>query len=92
MLLTAPEIACRLGGQIRARRKSLGLTQAEAAARSGVSYGTWRRLEASGSASIDDMVRAAIALRCEDGLTALFAPQATRSIDELVAGRKGARS
>jgi transcriptional regulator with XRE-family HTH domain len=66
-----------LGGQIRARRLAMGLTQADAAGRAGVAYRTWRRMEKDGSASIEDLLRAAIALRCEQGLTALFPEPAT---------------
>jgi transcriptional regulator with XRE-family HTH domain len=90
MLFTAPELAAQLGSRVRARRQSLGLTQAEAAARSGVSYGTWRRLEASGKASIEDLARAALALRCEEGLATLFAPAPARTLTELLAQHKDA--
>jgi transcriptional regulator with XRE-family HTH domain len=84
MLETPPELAAKLGTAIRARRKSMAMTQAQAAARSGVSYGTWRRMEAAGKVSIEDLARAAVALRCEDALSNLFAPEPTRSIDELL--------
>ncbi len=85
MLKTAPELATGLGARIRARRLGLGWSQAEAAARAGVAYRTWRRLESEGKASVDDLVRAALALRCEQGLEALFPEPAAASIDELMA-------
>lgn len=72
MLQTAGELAASLGQQIKQRRLGIGLTQTDAAARAGVSYRTWRRLEAEGKASIDDLVRAAVALRCEQDLASLF--------------------
>jgi transcriptional regulator with XRE-family HTH domain len=74
----------KLGGQIRTRRLALGLTQADAAGRAGVAYRTWRRMEKDGSASIEDLVRAAIALRCEQGLAALFPEPVARTMDELL--------
>lgn len=87
MLHTPVELAAMIGDHIRARRRALGLTQADSAGRAGVSYRTWRRMEAEGKASIDDLVRAAVALRCEDALTALFPPPAAASMDALLRGQ-----
>jgi transcriptional regulator with XRE-family HTH domain len=84
MFDTPAELARALGQQIRTRRLALGWTQADAASRAGVSYSTWRRLERDGRASIDDLVRAAIALRCEERLKALFPVPAASSMDELL--------
>ena len=84
MLFAPSELAEQLGARIRGRRIALNITQAEAAKRSGISYATWRRLEASGSASIEDLVRAAILLRCEDDLQNLFPMPAATSMDELI--------
>ena len=74
----------KLGGQIRTRRLAMGLTQADAAGRAGVAYRTWRRMEKDGSASIEDLVRAAIALRCELGLEALFPEPVASNMDDLL--------
>lgn len=74
----------KLGGQIRTRRLAMGLTQADAAGRAGVAYRTWRRMEKDGSASIEDLVRAALALRCELGLEALFPEPAASNMDDLL--------
>lgn len=84
MFETPVEIAQSIGTRIRARRLALGLSQVEAAARAGVAYRTWRRLEAEGRASIDDLVRASIALRCEQNLKALFPEPAASSMDALL--------
>jgi transcriptional regulator with XRE-family HTH domain len=73
-----------LGGQIKTRRLAMSLTQADAAGRAGVAYRTWRRMEKDGSASIEDLVRAAIALRCEEGLISLFPEPVASSMDELL--------
>ncbi|MEO6717313.1 MAG: helix-turn-helix transcriptional regulator [Novosphingobium sp.] len=80
----------QIGNQMRSRRLAMGLTQAEAAGRAGVAYRTWRRMEKDASASIEDLVRAAIALRCEQGMTALFPQPAASSMDELLARQKAA--
>lgn len=85
MLTTPSELAEDLGARIKARRLAFNLTQIDAASRSGVSYATWRRLEASGAASIEDLARAAILLRCEEALTSLFPLPAATSMDELLA-------
>lgn len=85
MLQTPPEILRELAGRIRARRVALGWPQLEAAQRAGVAYRTWRRLETEGHASLEDMVKAAVALRCEEGLTALFPLPAATSLDALLA-------
>ncbi|MEQ1549507.1 MAG: helix-turn-helix transcriptional regulator [Chakrabartia sp.] len=84
------DLLTQTGRQIRARRLALNLTQAEAAAKSGVAYRTWRRMETEGSASIEDLVRAAIALRCEQGLSALFPEPAVNSMDELLKTQQAA--
>jgi transcriptional regulator with XRE-family HTH domain len=84
MISTPSELAEQLGARIKVRRIAMNITQAEAAKRSGVSYATWRRLEACGSASIDDLARAAILLRCEGDLQNLFPIPMATSMDELI--------
>lgn len=84
MIKTAPELLQELAGRIRVRRVALGWPQQEAAQRSGVSYRTWRRLETQGKASIEDLIKAALALRCEEALIALFAEPAAASLDDLL--------
>lgn len=84
MFETPIEMAQAIGHRIRARRLVMGWGQAEAADRAGVSYRTWRRMETEGKASIDDLVRAAIALRCEQDLKTLFPEPPAASMDELL--------
>lgn len=85
MLKTAEELRIELAHRIRDRRLALGWTQKDTATRSGIAYMTWRRLETEGNASISDLVRAAIALRCEDELERLFPIPAATSMDALLA-------
>jgi transcriptional regulator with XRE-family HTH domain len=85
MLKTPLEMLCDLAGRLKARRVALGWTQAEAASRAGVAYRTWRRLETEGRASLEDMVRAAVALRCEQDLETLFPLPPASSLDDLLA-------
>ena len=84
MLVTPLELLQQLGESIRASRIGQGWSQTEAASR-GVGLRTWRRLETGGQATIDTLVCAAIALRCEEGLSQLFPAAAARSLDALLA-------
>lgn len=88
MLYTPLELAGQLGQRVRHRRVAMNLTQVQAAEWAGVSYRTWRRLEAEGKASIEDLVRAAIALRCEGELAALFPEPVATSMDALLSQQK----
>jgi transcriptional regulator with XRE-family HTH domain len=90
MNITLAQQLTHIGSQMRSRRLAMGLTQAEAAGRAGVAYRTWRRMEKDASASIEDLVRAAIALRCDQVMTALFPEPAASSMDELLARQKAA--
>lgn len=90
MLKTVPELMSELGGTIRARRLGRNWSQEEAARRAGVGLRTWKRMEADGQATIETLVHAAIALRCEERLLALFPPPAARSMDELLQQQRDA--
>ena len=84
MLKTAPELLADLGEAIRARRVAQSWSQTEAARRAGMSFRTWQRLEARGQATIEHLVSAAIALRCEEGFARLFPAPPPGSMDELL--------
>ena len=92
-LKTASEINPALADRIRARRVSLRFPYLEGAQRAGVASRTWRRLETQGKASIEVLIRAAIALRCEEALDDMFPAPSAHSMDELLARQaKAARS
>ncbi|MBN3537161.1 helix-turn-helix transcriptional regulator [Sphingomonas pseudosanguinis] len=84
MMYAPSEISVEIGQKVQRRRLAMNLTQVDAAARAGVSYRTWRRLETEGKASIDDLVRAAVALRCEQDLFTLFPEPVASSMDALL--------
>lgn len=84
MIKTPSEMLQALAGRIKARRVALGWPQQDAAQRAGVAYRTWRRLENEGQASLEDMIKAAVALRCEEGLEGLFPQPAAASLDDLL--------
>ena len=84
MLKTSEELRLELGKTIRARRIGQGWSQEDAAKRSGMGLSTWQRMEAYGPSLVKNLVNAAIALRCEDGLAQLFPPPVAASLDELL--------
>lgn len=84
MLKTPLEIQHTLAARLKARRVALGWTQQDAAQRAGIAYRTWRRLENEGKASLEDVIKSAVALRCESGLEALFPQPAATSLDDLL--------
>jgi transcriptional regulator with XRE-family HTH domain len=84
MMRTPLELLQELGGRIKSRRVALGWTQQDAARHSGVAYRTWRRLENDGQASLEDMVKASVVLRCEESLQGLFPLPAATSLDDLL--------
>lgn len=84
MLKTSRELLQELAARVKARRLALGWLQDDTARRAGVPLRTWQRLENEGQASIEDLVKAAFALRCEEGLAALFPEPAATSLDELL--------
>jgi transcriptional regulator with XRE-family HTH domain len=84
MLETPGELLHELGAAIRARRIGQRWSQEQAAARAGIGVRTWRRMETSGQATIENLVNAAIALRCEQGLAQLFPAPAASNLDELL--------
>ena len=90
MILTLADHMLGIGQRIKARRLALNLTQQAASAKAGVAHRTWRRMEGEGKASIEDLVRAAIALRCDEGIARLFPEMAASGMDELLAQQRRA--
>lgn len=84
MLKTSEELRLELGQAIRVRRIGCGWSQEEAATRAGMGLSTWKRMESHGPSLVENLINAAIALRCEDGVTQLFPPPAASSLDELL--------
>jgi transcriptional regulator with XRE-family HTH domain len=82
MILTLQDHMQGLGQRIKARRLALDLTQQAASAKAGVAHRTWRRMEG------EDLVRAAFALRCDEGVAGLFPELAANSMDELLAQQR----
>ncbi len=84
MLKTPEELRLELGKAIRLRRIVRGWSQEEAATRAGVGLSTWKRMETHGPSLVENMINAAFALRCEDGISQLFPAPAASNLDELL--------
>ena len=69
MLKTPEELRQELGQAIRLRRIGQRWSQEEAATRAGMSLSTWKRMEANGPSLVENLINAAFALRCEEGLS-----------------------
>jgi len=82
----------RLPGQVqqdvalreKERRKRMGYTQEQLAQKAGVSLGSLRRFEQTGSISFESLVALSFALGCQEELSGLFAKPAYRSIEEVI--------
>ncbi|MBR2834734.1 MAG: helix-turn-helix transcriptional regulator [Coriobacteriales bacterium] len=72
----------------KTRRRKLGINQKELASLSGVSLGSIRRFEQTGSISLESLVRLARVLECEDELSTIFSKPAYRSIEEVINEQK----
>ena len=84
-LASPREICGLLADRLKAARLAKNLSQQGLAERSGVSYGSLRRFESTGNASLEMVARIALALELERGFEPLFEPPSFRSINEVLA-------
>lgn len=82
---TAEEIREALRQAARQRRLVMGWSQADLAARSGVSLGSLKRFESSGEISLTSLLALAGAMDALEGFGALFPLPETRSLAEVEA-------
>lgn len=82
-LLTAAETQDQIRIAAQRRRVDSGLTQADLAARSGVSLGSLRRFEQGGEIAFGALLRLAECLDCLDGFGAVFPAIEARTLDEI---------
>lgn len=88
ILATPTEICTSLGQRLREQRLAQALTQMDLALRAGVSVGTVKNLETKGQASLESLIRLAIALGLTDHLQNLF----TLHIDSIAAMTKAEKA
>jgi transcriptional regulator with XRE-family HTH domain len=75
------DLRAELGEAIRARRIAQGWSQVDAAMRAGLGLSTWKRMETKGPGTVENLISAAIALSCEEGIARLFPNPAAPSLD-----------
>lgn len=93
--LVPPESVCQvLGERLRALRLARNISQQELAAMAGASLSSIRRLEASGQASLELLVRVAEALQVAQELDALFVhvPQTIAQAEQQAAAAQRQRA
>jgi len=61
---TPMDVMQEIKTRFKARRKQLGLTQTDLAARSGVSLGSLKRFERTGQISLESLLKLALVLEC----------------------------
>ena len=83
---TPNEIAKELVEKIKQHRKKLKISQAQLAAKSGVSLGSIKRFEAKYEISLNSFIKILIALNLEQDLENLFTQKSFNSIDEVING------
>lgn len=85
---TAEEMNQKLAQRVRRIRKRRGISQEELGKRSGVSYGSVKRFEASGKISLLSLTKIAIALDCSEEIRSLFTQVPYGSIEEAIRDNK----
>src|SRR4051812_999608 len=76
------EVLKALGERAQQARLVRGWTQGQLAKRAGIGVATVHRFEKTGSATIENVVRIAMALKVEGGIDRLFEQPPYSSIDE----------
>lgn len=66
------EVRAELGGRLRTKRISLGISQAVLAAKSGVGVSTIKLIESKGQSTLENLVKVLIALGLVEELQNLF--------------------
>ena len=81
---TAEEMDEQLAQRLKRIRKRKKLSQQELSKRSGVSYGSIKRFEATGMISLLSLTKLAVALGCSGEITQLFRDIPYESIEEVI--------
>lgn len=84
IMMSPAELAAELGSRIRDERLRQNLTQRTLAARAGVSRLTVTRMEATGGATLTNLLSVVVALRRVDTLEGLLRPPEPQTFDEFI--------
>lgn len=85
------DVSAAIARRVKERRKEHHLTQAELAARSGVSLGSLRRFEQLHEISLTSLINIAFVLGCENDFDALFATPYYATLDDVEAATRRQR-
>ncbi len=88
ILYTPTDITRELAGKIKSIRKRKGITRKKLAARSNVSYGSLRRFEETGQASLETFVKLSMELGLVTDINNLFTEPVYSSLDEVINERR----
>lgn len=81
---TAEEMDQKLAERVRKIRKRREISQEELSKKSGVSYGSIKRFEATGMISLLSLTKIAVALDCSNEIREMFAEVEYLSIEEVI--------
>lgn len=81
---TAEELDEQLAKRVRRIRKRRGISQEDLSRKSGVSYGSVKRFEATGKISLLSLTKIAMALDCSDEIRSMFTQVAYQNIEEVI--------
>jgi|SRR5579863_1492639 len=88
LALSPRQMLAEIGRRVQALRVSRHLTQEELAVAAGISVRTLKRLEAEGDGRLETVARIVLALRVQEQFEGLFAPEETRTIDQILEAQR----
>ena len=83
-VLSPSEVALQIAARVKTRRLELNLTQEGMAARAGLKFATYRRLEQTGEISLKGLLQIGFALNVLSEFDVLFAQKQYQSLDDVL--------
>lgn len=83
-MMSPTELAAELGARIRRERLAQNLSQRTLASKAGISRLTVTRMEATGAATLTNVLSVLVALRRVDDLERVLLPRAAQTLDEFM--------
>ena len=87
-LFSLEELRLGIAARIKARRLEMNLTQKGIAARAGIPFATYRRLETNGEGSLSNLILIAAVLGMTSDIETLFSARRYQNIDEVINAEK----
>ena len=83
-VVSPSEVALQIAARVKTRRLELNLTQEGMAARAGLKFATYRRLEQTGEISLKGLLQIGFALNVLSEFDVLFAQKQYQSLDDVL--------